>query len=145
MTDSKAKTVVKQIQLSRLTHVQLFMATYETEILLQEAFRQGVVGSGRHVWTFRDLPRTTGGNVIRTEYAPDDPLLLSLQGALRLEPVNGAPGIARYDSFVDAWKEIGTSEEDMAYLKSKLPKYPDDPTYRPILDASTFELSLIHI
>ena len=76
-TEDKVKTVVAQIQQSRLAYVRLAMETYETEILLWSAFRQGVAGSGLHVWTFRDLPRTPGGVIMRSEFAPKHLLLLS--------------------------------------------------------------------
>lgn len=133
VTESTAKTVVENVRRTNLTYVYLFAGPEEAEPFLQEAFRQGVAGTGRHAWILRTTNREADGAVLRSEFVPGDPVLRSIQGTLRFEAVVGASGIARYDSFMSAWNEIDTNEEDRAYLESVLPSYPDDPTYQPSL------------
>jgi len=118
----------------------------ELKNLLEEAVKQGIAGrkedrenedeeQDTHTWIV-----TRNYGLSRNQYGPDDPLWEAYKGLISIETVRANPGYGKYSAFKENWQKLGDSQEDMAYLQSKLPKYPSDEAYTPEINEDTFEI-----
>lgn len=117
------------IQLLKDTNYRYFFgiifSTVHMEPFMTEAYDQGIAGTGLHNWMFSDSVSTS---VFRDAYAKNSKLHLSLRGTTRIGAVGGVPGIEIYDHFLDTMHELN-NPQDIDYLQSKYPTYPDEPDY----------------
>ena len=61
----------------------------------------------------------------------DPALQLSSRGIRTIRAVGGIPGSPIYEKLVVAQRDL-SNDEDMEYIKSKVPKYFEDPTFNPL-------------
>jgi Receptor family ligand binding region len=74
------------------------------EPLMNEAFRQGIAGTGKHNWIFSD---SIGVGAVAREYDRGSPLHLASLGASRLSAIGGFDGVSRiYDNYLEAFKSL---------------------------------------
>jgi 7 transmembrane sweet-taste receptor of 3 GCPR/Receptor family ligand binding region len=94
--------------------------------LLQEAYRQGVAGTGVHNWFFPDsfYDVSLEGRVVEK----GSPLHLAYKGTGAITYSGGIPGISRYDNFVNKMGEL-RNNQDLDYLKTVLPKFEGETPF----------------
>lgn len=95
--------------------------------LMEEAQRQGIAGDGLHNWLFTTQPQTS------------DLPVTAARGAQAFESVGLLPGVGRHDEFLSAWLEIKRDAEDLDYLLTKMPQYPNEPDFRLVVASDLSE------
>ena len=97
--------------------------------LMTEAVKQGISGTGEHQWIFSDGVGV--GRMVQRKYEPNSPLFQASLGAGMITAVGGLPSNddTPYDRLASAMRQLGDNPDDMEYLKSKLPHYPEHPEY----------------
>lgn len=89
------------------------------DALLEEAYNQGVAGTGLHNWLFAD---SFGGNLDGRTFPENSPLHLSYKGAAKIEVSGGVKGMPSYDNYnVNMAKLRNTA--DLEYLGNLFPNY----------------------
>ncbi|CAJ1931279.1 unnamed protein product [Cylindrotheca closterium] len=124
-----AETVESAIAVLKSTGYQYFFGIFFTrqyEMVMTEAYAQGIAGDGKHNWMFSDAVSTI---VTLEGFVADSPLHLATQGAVQISAVGGVPGRdERYDLFLRAMRDLN-NPVDIATLQSYHPIYPDEPEY----------------
>ena len=121
-------TVQQVVQRLKHTNFRYFFGiiwdTRHYDILMQEAVRQGIAGTGRHNWIFSD---SVGRNHIqgRSYNNPRGALYRASYGIGIVTPVGGVPGEPLYDAFTHALQALD-NPEDLPYIRSQLPRYDND-------------------
>jgi hypothetical protein len=91
------------------------------DAVMEEAFRQGIAGTGKHNWFFTEVLGPTW--VTERTFPEGSPLHLAHVGASRFEATGGVPGLSpRFDKLEAALREF-KNDKDVEYLRSVLPKY----------------------
>jgi len=135
---AEADDIVQAISIARETKFRYFFTTIgdKYEQVLEEAYRQGIAGTGQHQWIFA---KNVFEAIKQRTYARDSPLHLALRGSAKLTEIGGMPGMEGYDKFVERWRALN-NPEDVQYVMSKQPTYPDDPDFDPVfMDDSAFQ------
>lgn len=103
---------------------------------MEEAYRQGIAGTGKHNWIFA---KNVFEAIKQRTFERNSPLHLALRGTAKLTEVGGMPGMEGYDKFIEQWKSLN-NPEDVQYVMSKQPTYPDEPVFeRVYMDDTAFE------
>ena len=103
---------------------------------MEEAYRQGIAGTGKHNWIFA---KNVFEAIKQRTYERNSPLHLALRGTAKLTEVGGMPGMEGYDKFIEQWKSLN-NPEDVQYVMSKQPTYPDEPSFeRFYMNDNAFE------
>jgi hypothetical protein len=89
--------------------------------LLEESYRQGVAGTGRHNWYFGDTYADAG--LEAREIKRGSPLYLAYRGTGMVSYSGGIKGLPRYDMFTKQMKELSKNKPDLEYLSSVFPKF----------------------
>lgn len=136
LTEASIKTVFDGLRQYDLPYTYVSVDYDDYDVFMRKAVEEGLAGTKDRVWIYHEIDFI---RLMNRDYEENDPLLLALKGALRLEQRSIIPGVARYDAYESAWREIGSSEDDMEYLRSMLPQHPNSPLYQSFLDSSTFD------
>lgn len=131
------ETTVKALKDTGYRYIFAVTKTEQFGPLIREAYRQGIAGTGQHNWIVSNkaIPIT----YLNREFQPEDPMLKACLGLLIFDAsVGSLEGVGRYDEYIAAWQQLAESEEDLAFLQSKVPRHPDDPGYNPVFSAETF-------
>ena len=134
---AEADDIVQAISIAKETKFRYFFTTIgdKYEQVLEEAYRQGIAGTGQHQWIFA---KNVFEAIKQRTYARDSPLHLALRGSAKLTEIGGMPGMEGYDKFVERWRALN-NPEDVQYVMSKQPTSPDDPDFDPVfMDDSPF-------
>jgi len=122
------KAVVESLKTSEFRFVFTVIFTREVhDALLEEAYNQGVAGTGLHQWLYGD---SFAGTLEGRTFPKDSPLHHAYRGSGLLEVSGGLPGLPAYDRYAEAIAKI-KNPTDLEYLKNLLP-YHDDPAYLTI-------------
>lgn len=103
--------------------------------LFESAVQRGLDQNYTWIWTTAGTEEL----LLDQEFSSDSAILRMAKGSLLYGNVGSAEHIGRYDAFVNAWKKVGRSEADRAYLQRIVPQFPADFSYRPIFDENLFE------
>jgi len=88
------------------------------ESLMEEAFRQNIAGTGMHNWMFSASIQ----RAVRTKYEKDSPLHLATRGISMIDVIGGKAGTSTRDRYEPSWDSLN-NDQDINYIKSKLPQY----------------------
>lgn len=130
---------VQALKATGYRYIFAIIATSHYPPLILESYRQGIAGTGQHTWILSNkaIPATY---LLRKQFTPQDPMLLSSRGLLLYDTsVGSLPNIGRYDQYIHSWSKLA-NDEDITYLQSKVPTFPNDPMYNPIFTKETFQL-----
>eukprot|EP00980_Cylindrotheca_fusiformis_P012051 scaffold2863_cov114-Cylindrotheca_fusiformis.AAC.3 len=137
MTDGEdaEKATIDAIKKTGYRYVFCTTTRAGTEKLLTEAYNMDVAGNGKHNWF---LGRVSGGPGDNS-FEKGSPLSRAYQGVGKLSMIEGLPGIAAYDRFLE---ELGNlrNPDDLQYLASLFPKYeyPDVGGVPPFIEDGSF-------
>ena len=100
--------------------------------LFRYAIQKKIAGTGEHVWIiFSGAAASFLSDALNQAY----------RGGFGIfQALNARPGFPVFDSFVRAWKALGSSEDDLAFLQETIPNYPNHDFQPPPYDSSFFEL-----
>ncbi|KAL3940010.1 MAG: hypothetical protein SGBAC_005362 [Bacillariaceae sp.] len=125
-TPENVKTTVAVLKSTGYRHFFGIFFSEQYEILMTEAYFQGIAGDGKHNWMFGDAASTS---VTLEGYEADSPLRSATQGAVFIAPVGAIPGRdERYDLFLRAMRDLN-NPIDITTLESYHPTYPNEPEY----------------
>lgn len=119
--------VVTRVKESEYRYVfaLLFTKTAHDD-LLEEAYRQGVAGTGVHNWFFADTFSDVGleGRVVER----GSPLHLAYRGTGMIVFSGGIPGIPGYDNLLSKVRQL-KNQQDLDYLTTILPKFEGETPF----------------
>jgi hypothetical protein len=136
--NAEADDIVQAIGIAKATQFRYFFTTIgdKYEQVMEEAYRQGIAGTGLHQWIFA---KNVFDAIKQRTYERNSPLHLALRGSAKLTEVGGMPGMAGYDKFVERWKALN-NPDDVRYVMSKQPTYPTEPDFVPVaMDDEAFQ------
>mmetsp|Transcript_46416 Transcript_46416/g.70058 ORF Transcript_46416/g.70058 Transcript_46416/m.70058 type:complete len:458 (+) Transcript_46416:138-1511(+) len=116
--------IQESVKLLKSTQYRYFFGVldeYSYYVLMEEAYRQGIAGTGEHNWMFSD--GLNADTIIGGEFDKDSPLHLASRGVSVLTDGGGLPGRPVYDKFLQEWQGLN-NDKDKEYILSKHPKYP---------------------
>ena len=127
-------------------YTYFFSLTYHDfhDKIMEEAFKQGIAGTGHHNWFFSEAL----GETFLTEriFEEGSPLHLAHVGASRFSAVGGIPGLSpRYDKLEELLKAY-RNPDDIEFLRSVLPKYDthNSTVFDEVLNSPDFLQSAKH-
>lgn len=126
-----------RIKLLKDTGVRFFFligATSDHKPIFLEAQRQGIMGTGIHNWILSDTFYAA-----EQEFLPSSPKLSAATGVSVFKVVQSREGVGGYTPFRDAWQAIGSSEQDLSYLREKIPRFKNSSGFSTAMDASMFQ------
>ena len=135
---AEADDIVQAISIAKETKFRYFFTTIgdKYEEVMEEAYRQGIAGTGKHNWIFA---KNVFEAIKQRTFERNSPLHLALRGTAKLTEVGGMPGMEGYDKFIEQWKSLN-NPEDVQCVMSKQPTYPDEPVFeRVYMDDGAFE------
>lgn len=130
--------LANSIQRSDIRYVYAIFDGTQYPKLFESAVSRGL-DQINYTWIFTSIG--TEGILTRQEFDNDSATLKMASGSLVYGNVGSAKHFGRYDAFVKEWGKLGQSEAGLAYLQDKIPKFPLDSSYRPIMEESLFETS----
>ena len=119
------ESVVTSVKNTEFRFIFLLVFSIPThDAIMEEAYNQGIAGTGSHNWLAGD---SFPGTLLGRSFEVGSPLALAYRGLGVLEVTGGINGIPDYDNFVSKMQEL-KNDQDMAYLGSKFPAH-DHPNY----------------
>jgi hypothetical protein len=114
------------------------------DAVMEEAFRQGIAGTGKHNWFFTEV---LGPKWVTERTFPEgSPLHLAHVGTSRFQATGGVPERSpRFDKLEAALREF-KNDRDVEYLRSVLPKYTthNDSIFDQVLNSDEFLQGAAH-
>ena len=123
---SSIEAAIASVKKVEYRYIFAIVFTAEThDVLLTEAYKQDVVGNGKHNWLFAD---SFAGEIDDRIFPKDSILHKAYKGVGLLEASGGVPGISAYDKFVSKFPEL-RNPIDQAYIGSIIPTHHEQPNY----------------
>ena len=120
VTNMDLQWIVAQLKETQFTYFfgVIYGSTHYSPVM-EEAFRQGIAGTGKHNWMFADAV----SGIDDRSYARHSALYNATRGIGLITPVGGRES-PLYKRFSQALREL-SNEEDLQYVASLLPTYDD--------------------
>jgi hypothetical protein len=117
-----------------------YAAVNDVKEFLEEAYIQGIAGTGDHNWLFTAYSGDINDD---TEYERGSPMHLVLRGVSQLAPVGAfvAGGNERYLRLIQEFQSLRKSKRDREYVRAKLPQYEDAPDFFNLEEPDFFDLA----
>lgn len=140
VTPAAVRDSVKLIVDTGYTYIFSVMFRIEFfDALMEEAYHQGIAGSGLHNWIFSD----SFNSALRNRPFPrGSPLHLAYRGVGLMEASSGIPGDALYDRFGDTLRKL-KNEHDQTYMSGLLPRH-DHPNFADNQTSVIYEESFLN-
>lgn len=123
-TGDMQRSIEEAVESLKLTQFRFFFIIVFNvfDELMEEAYRQGIVGESDYVWTFSDTfePEV----VLSRSFESDSVLAKAYDGASLIGATAGIAGMLSYDSFAHAMRGI-QNPADLEYLQQQMPPNPE--------------------
>ena len=124
--EASAKTGVASLKQTEYRFIFLLVFSNPVhDTVMEEAYKQGVAGTGLHNFLFGD---SFLGTLDGRTFEPNSPLHLAYRGSGLFEVSGGVTGMPRYDALVQQVSELRSNPIDLEYLGSLFPPHTD-PAY----------------
>ena len=125
-TEADDRVISNAVRLLKETQCRYFFTVISETTLLDkvmtEAYKQGIAGTGLHTWLFSD---GSDGSVAGRSFPLGSPLAKAYKGTGVLRATGGMYGIDAFDHLTLAMQELKKFQEDLSFLNSHLPIYPE--------------------
>jgi hypothetical protein len=159
MESHQVEVFMQSIRAASFRYIYALFSGAEYEHIFAAAVQEGIAGmASNYTWIWSDVnvesylkkgqtfdiesikpsSSSSSSNSSSVASSPSTTVFQAMVGSLLYSRIGSAPGMGRYDAFVKEWERLGESEDDLEYLRSKIPRFPKDLRYRPNLDRSVF-------
>lgn len=129
---------------TRYTYFFSLFGLYNHDRLMEEAFHQGIAGTGLHNWFVAESVADTW--VTRRTFPKGSPLHLAHVGLSRFSAVGGVRGISKGFDTLESLLRAFKNPSDIGFLRKVLPKYEshNDTIFDEVLNSEAFLQTAVH-